>query len=143
MNLRLLFAGAIATLAAGAFAQSTNNKPNTFWIFGPFGVEHQLGQSTRPATVGIYLAGIVKDDGGSNTLKLGPALEYMTYSGGNASGLGLGARVTFADGVSAGPTVAYVTRPSGNGVAFRIGVTFPFGNDAVPFAPEIGIGFRF
>lgn len=143
---RLVAAAVVVAGFASIVGAQAPDKPNTFWILGPFGVEHQLGQSERPSTVALYLAGIFKKDdsfgGDSSTLKLGLAGEYLVYSAPNASGLGIGGRVYATDGISIGPSVAYVTRPK-NGVAFRLGASFPFGADAVPFNVELGIGFRF
>lgn len=135
----------LAVVSASAVAQSESPaRRNTFWILGPFGVEHQLGADDSRSALGIYLAGVLKDEGGgSGSLQLGPAVEYLSYSAPNASGIGFGGRVTFASGTSFAPSLAYVTRPRGAGTAFRLGLSFPLGQDVVPFNFELAVGFRF
>ncbi len=95
------------------------------------------------SSIGLYFGGVIRDEDGSSNLQIGPAIEYLRYSQPGARGLGVGLRATFAAGLAVGPSVFYVTRPSKHGVAFRFGATFPFGSNTIPFAPELGIGFRF
>jgi hypothetical protein len=121
-------------------AEPETVRPNTFWIFGPFGIEHQLEEKS---SIGVYLAALSRNEGANATVEFGPAVEYLRYSHPGARGLGIGFRTVLAGGVALGPSVFYVTRPSKSGVAFRLGASFLFGSNTVPFTPELGIGFRF
>lgn len=140
MKKQLCAAALLAATALTACAQE-DSKKNTFWIFGPLGLEHQMDSSN--STIGLYLAGLIKDTSDTTEVKLGLAGEYMKYSSPNASGLGYGVRLYSASGFAGGPSIAYVTRPKGQKVAFRFAINAPFGKDVVPANAEIGIGFRF
>jgi len=121
-------------------AEDRPAKPNTFWIFGPFGLEHQIAPKD---TVGAYLTIPLRDDADSTVYTAAFGLEYMRYSDVGAHGFGFGVRALAGSGFGVGPSIAYVTRPSHKGVGFRLGASFPFGGGYVPFLTEIGLGFRF
>ncbi len=141
LNPLLTLIAMVSPVLATASAQD-EGKRTTFWVFGPLGIESKLDQEGK-TTGALMLSGLLQKSRTSNSeVRLAPALEYMVYPAGGARGLGYGARAIFSGGVSVGPSIAYVTRPR-RGVAFRVALSFPFGNNAIPILPEIGLGFQF
>jgi len=154
----------LAAIAACAHAgtraddKTDGTKQFAIWVGGPLELEYNL--QDQPISIGVGFAGVLSSSNNSSStgntsssIGIGPEIELNYFTAKQKSGLMVNLRfgsasMSNSDGTSNGsvsyfgPGVYYVSRPSSS-VAFRIGLSFPFGSDVAHIYPEMAFGFQF